>query len=229
METLRFDSVREDDPSVTGAEYVDIPADSLPELEGANMWWKLPPPSGEFVLSGSQMQSAEGNKNVANFSISAMAPEAEKAKTSSNEPSSAPVEDAAGSKSASGEPPIRQVDSDANREPRHTILPKSKVSQVSSNTANVATVQRTKRKRQGTRQEVKAPPAKKKMKARSRRIIYSDEEDEFEAGPSTASSLKGKGKAEAPAPPEAPEAPKVCVDICEPSGFRERLITLKDL
>ena len=216
METLRFHNVREDDPSVTGPNYVDVPADSLPELEGANMWWKVPPPSGEFILSGSRMKSAASNKTVVNFSVSALAPEIEK------------VDDTAGRSSSGSEPPIRQVDSNMKAVSRNARGSGSKASTILPHVGNAGAVRRTKRKRYAARheQEEKAPPSKKKRNARPTKFVYSDDEDEMEAGPSTGSNLKGKGKAEALGPaeePAGPEALQVCDESCEPIGF-ERII-----
>ena len=51
MDTLSFDEVRSDDPAITGPDYIDVPADILPELKGANFWWQLLPPSGKLVFS----------------------------------------------------------------------------------------------------------------------------------------------------------------------------------
>lgn len=49
METLSFDKVRADDPSIAGDEdkYVDFPADALPEPTGSGFWWHVLPPSGK--------------------------------------------------------------------------------------------------------------------------------------------------------------------------------------
>ncbi|KAG9309160.1 hypothetical protein JVU11DRAFT_10870 [Chiua virens] len=38
-EALDFQGVRSDDPEVTGPCYVDLPRDTLPELEGTDFWW----------------------------------------------------------------------------------------------------------------------------------------------------------------------------------------------
>ncbi|KAG6374928.1 hypothetical protein JVT61DRAFT_3674 [Boletus reticuloceps] len=51
MDTLCFNEVSTDDPSVTGPEYVCMQADSFSELEGSDMWWKVPPPSGEWRVT----------------------------------------------------------------------------------------------------------------------------------------------------------------------------------
>jgi hypothetical protein len=51
LDTLDFALVRSDDPLVTGAHYLDIPPDVLPEQIGDNLWWQVLPPSGEFLHS----------------------------------------------------------------------------------------------------------------------------------------------------------------------------------
>lgn len=50
MESLSFDEVCADDPAVTGGEYVQVPADVLPELTGVDFWWHILPPSGEWSM-----------------------------------------------------------------------------------------------------------------------------------------------------------------------------------
>lgn len=46
-DTLCFEEVCQDDPSILGPEYVDLPEDQFPELRD-DLWWKMPPSSGEF-------------------------------------------------------------------------------------------------------------------------------------------------------------------------------------
>jgi len=48
IDTLHFNKVCTDDPSITGEEYVDILVDALPELKGGDFWWQVLPPSGEL-------------------------------------------------------------------------------------------------------------------------------------------------------------------------------------
>lgn len=50
MDTLCFDDVRADDPSITDTSYVDVPADALPDLVGTEFWWQEVPPSSEFDI-----------------------------------------------------------------------------------------------------------------------------------------------------------------------------------
>ncbi|KAI9453882.1 hypothetical protein HD554DRAFT_2179246 [Boletus coccyginus] len=44
VDTLLFDAVRADDPSVSGEEYVDVPSGSFPKVNGADLWWQDLPP-----------------------------------------------------------------------------------------------------------------------------------------------------------------------------------------
>ena len=192
LETLSFDQVSADDPSVTGPEYVVVQADSLPELEGDHAWWKGPPPSGESILSGAQTPSAGSNSDIADFFAPEIAPEGKQEK------------DAAGRSSASTEPAIRSASASATGSG-------SKISTAPLNAGNAGTVQTTKRKAYKTRQEEKSPrPKRQRRKAKSKMIISSDEEHEIETGPSTGAKSKGKGKSQVPREPEEPEEPKVC-------------------
>lgn len=50
LNTLRFDQVRSDDPSITGPNYVDIPVEAFPVPQGSNFWWEKLPPSSELSL-----------------------------------------------------------------------------------------------------------------------------------------------------------------------------------
>ncbi|KAG9309166.1 hypothetical protein JVU11DRAFT_10877 [Chiua virens] len=43
-DTLRFEEVRADDPLVSGPEYVEVPEEQLPVLQG-DLWWMALPPS----------------------------------------------------------------------------------------------------------------------------------------------------------------------------------------
>lgn len=52
-DSLHFDRVRADDPSVTDPDYVDVAADALPGLNGGDFWWEELPPSSEFPLFSS--------------------------------------------------------------------------------------------------------------------------------------------------------------------------------
>lgn len=52
VDTLLFDAVRADDPSVSGEEYVDVPSGSFPKVNGADLWWQDLPPEGEYANSG---------------------------------------------------------------------------------------------------------------------------------------------------------------------------------
>lgn len=195
IDTLCFDQVSSDDPSVTGPGYVDIPAGALPNLEGAGEWWKVPPASSESVFGFSD---DFGNPRVANFRLSSSPSEVERA------------ENAPGRNGVSGEPVIRQVDSSAQAGSRNTNLPSSEVPMAPSE--NTGTVQTLKRKRRRARQdeEEKAPLSKKKRKAKSGKFVHSDEEDEMEAGPSTGLKLKIPGKGKALSQPKVSEEPKVC-------------------
>ncbi|KAF8545541.1 hypothetical protein OG21DRAFT_1528421, partial [Imleria badia] len=45
-ETLSFNKVSTDNSFIMEPEYMELPENSLPGLEGVDMWWKVPPPSG---------------------------------------------------------------------------------------------------------------------------------------------------------------------------------------
>lgn len=50
-ESLLLHEVRSDDPLVSGEEYVDVPSNGFPKLEGTtDFWWNTPPSSGGLVL-----------------------------------------------------------------------------------------------------------------------------------------------------------------------------------
>ena len=47
LDTLSFETVSPDDPSVTSPEYIRVPSDALPEVKGADLWQRDLPVSGE--------------------------------------------------------------------------------------------------------------------------------------------------------------------------------------
>ena len=49
IDTLRFDEVCADNEVVTGPDYVNMPPDMLPKLQGTDFWWKALPSSGESI------------------------------------------------------------------------------------------------------------------------------------------------------------------------------------
>ena len=51
IKTLCFDEVHEDNKMATSTEFVDMQQDMLPDLQGANFWWKVLPRSGESLIS----------------------------------------------------------------------------------------------------------------------------------------------------------------------------------
>ncbi|KAF8134209.1 hypothetical protein EV363DRAFT_1160616 [Boletus edulis] len=174
VDTLRFDEVSADDPSVTGPEYVDLLVDALPELKG-DMWWKVPPLS-------------------ANFRISA---------TSSKESSSGPAEDAAGRKKSSGEPAIRQVEKESNMESQHATGHKS-VSRVPLDAKNTGTVPTTKRKKATQAAPPNKKKKVKVRSTRLVPSDEEDEMEIVAGPSTGLSrTAKGKAKAEAPGGPEA--------------------------
>ncbi|KAG9309154.1 hypothetical protein JVU11DRAFT_10864 [Chiua virens] len=72
-DTLRFEGIRADDPSVSGPEYVDVPEEQLPALQG-DLWWTMlplsvsleeaPPPSSLVPLGSMAQGSSFQLKNV---------------------------------------------------------------------------------------------------------------------------------------------------------------------
>ncbi|KAF8119136.1 hypothetical protein EV363DRAFT_1306183 [Boletus edulis] len=58
LDTLSFDQVRADDPAITGSEYVEVPASSVPRPNGDDNWWLLLPPSASFKAESTEGSSA---------------------------------------------------------------------------------------------------------------------------------------------------------------------------
>jgi len=54
MDSLCFDQIYPDDPSITDKSHMYIPMDALPELKGADFWWQLLPSAGELEILHSQ-------------------------------------------------------------------------------------------------------------------------------------------------------------------------------
>lgn len=52
IDTLHFDKVRADDPSVSSPEYVDVSPSALPNIQSSSpdYWWNILPPFGESIL-----------------------------------------------------------------------------------------------------------------------------------------------------------------------------------
>ena len=50
VDILHIQDMHADNPSIKGSQYIDILADGLPELKGANFWWQLLPLSDEWPI-----------------------------------------------------------------------------------------------------------------------------------------------------------------------------------
>ena len=71
IDTLLFDEVRADDELVvTSPEYVNVPPDMLPELQGTDFWWKALPPSGESLRRCFPMAHAPNLSSSSKFEVS---------------------------------------------------------------------------------------------------------------------------------------------------------------
>jgi hypothetical protein len=76
VDTLNFDQVRADDPSVSSTEYVDVPRAALPNIEvtSTTYWWNRLPQLGESILGILRMPSIVLNDRIVQLKLSQTSP-----------------------------------------------------------------------------------------------------------------------------------------------------------